>query len=271
MKYLIIISFLFKTCVYQDIYKPKLLNEQILLRPYNDTIFFHTPFKSWQVHIYGSIQPIPFVSSHIANLLTIVPKYSLSIPSSFLHVILSSGDEVHLFRFLYENNLQSVSTRKYRSPKSINTDSSLIQYSLEHTITTNRNIIYQPMKKRYFDEYQLMIDPIAGTFIDDINNNRSAFYVQPGSPSSIKLFYTADTLKREYCIQANNLSDAFGNYISDGTLITFYVINKSIYKIYERQVMDGAARIILPMTEMDNTQIKAKIGDLNSSILFIKY
>lgn len=270
MKYFILIPFLFSTCFQEHTIKPELLNTSFILSPYKDTIYFRTPHKAWKIEFYGSVQPIPFVISHKDDLLTIVPKYSLSIPVSFLHIVLSAGNHFYVFRFQYQNHFQTVSNRKYRSPKSVNTDSVLLQYSLEHTISTNRNIIYRPINDSYFEEKALMIDPLAGTFTEDVNDSRSSFYVQPGSPSEITLTYSYDSTNGFYRILTNSLVDLFGNKISNGTAIRYYVKNRKHYKIYEQVVIDGVSSIFVQNQDVDSVQIIAKIGILKSNILYIK-
>ena len=257
------------TCFQEHTVKPKLLNTSFILRPYKDTIYYRLPHKSWKIEVYGSVQPIPFVISHIDDLVTIVPKYSLSIPTSFLHVVLSTGNHFYVFRFQYQNNFQTVSNRKYRSPKSINTDSVLLQYSLEHTISSNRNIIYRPINDSYFEEKVLMIDPLAGTFAEDVNDPRSSFYVQPGSPSEIKLSYSYDSTNGYYRIFTNRLVDHFGNKIANGTAITFYVTNIKYYKTYEQVIINGVSSIVVQNHDVDTVQILAKIGILHSNVLYI--
>ena len=270
MKYFILIPFLFMTCFQEHTIKPKLLNTSFILRPYKDAIHFRLPYKSWKIEVYGSVQPIPFVISHIDDLVTIVPKYSLSIPTSFLHVVLSTGNNFYVFRFQYQNHLQTVSNRKYRSPKSINTDSVLLQYSLEHTISTNRNIIYRPINDSYFEEKALMIDPLAGTFTEDVNDPRSSYYVQPGSPAEITLTYSYDSTNGFYRILTNSLVDLFGNKVANGTSINYYVKNRKYYKIYEQITIDGVSSIIFQNHDVDSVQIMATIGILKSNILYIK-
>ncbi len=269
MKYFILTPFLFMTCFQEQLIKPKLLNTSFILRPYRDTIYFRSPYKAWNIEVYGSVQPISFIYSHLDDVLTIVPKYCLSIPASFIHVVLSTGNHFYIFRFQFQNNFQTVSNRKYRSPKSINTDSALIQYSLEHTISSNRNIIYRPIHDSYFEEKALMIDPLAGTFTEDVNDPRSSFYVQPGSPSEIKLSYYYDSTNGYYRILTNSLVDIFGNTIANGTAITFYVKNRKHYKIYEQVIIGGVSSIVVQNNDVDTVQILAKIGILNSNLLCI--
>ncbi|MFY7793568.1 MAG: hypothetical protein ACOVQS_07310 [Chitinophagaceae bacterium] len=260
MKILLLLPFYFLTCSIDYIPKPTLLNSSHFLSPFNDTIYLRTKHRNWDIELYGLNQSIPVHFIHDNDILKITPLYGEMIPSSLINLVLSLKNNTYVIRLNYENHHQIKIFRKFRSPKTLNTDSALTQYTLSHIVTENRNIISPDKSTSFFIEKNSILSPFAGTYNEDSFDPITSYYIQPGSPSNITLYITCDSLKRAYHIETNYLTDIYGNEISSGTLIQYFIQSAASIKIIESQIINGCSVLYIPYQSLDSFCIEATIG-----------
>ena len=260
---------LFISCTDKFISKPILLNDHFDLSPLNDTIILKTIAKEWDVNLYGLYQPIPVNTVYKEGILKVIPQNGYLVPSSTIHLLLSFKNNYYIYEFQYINNYQDEFIRTFRSPKTMNPDSSLIQYIQKHTVTELRNIIISDSTKEYFKEYEHSLPSIAGIYNDKHSTPISSYYIQPGSPTELILYISIDSTRKSYSIETNYLTDHYGNEIANGTLISYFIDSGASKKIIERQIMNGCSTLLLPGESFQPFRIYSIIGLTISNAIYI--
>jgi hypothetical protein len=145
--------------------------------------------------------------------------------------------------------------KDYRSPKTVNPDSSLYHHKIIYSIDKWQNI--QPINGNLFNEEQVLLGPNTLTENAIKNKNISAYYVQPGSCTKIVLQYKKDSANTNFSIQTNIMKDRYNNIIANGTKICFeYTLNGTVNKIFAASI-DGIAHVKLPVIIAKLAVVKA--------------
>ena len=139
-KIFFILFFIF-SCSGEYIPRPHLQNTGSIFSNRMDTIKLTTNFNRWNVELMGFFHPIPVSILYRDNTINIFPKYRSSLPSQLLHLVLSYKNIIHVFDVEYINYDQKIIKKIYQSPKTMNTDSSLLQYLLYYFTSENGNIL----------------------------------------------------------------------------------------------------------------------------------
>jgi hypothetical protein len=259
------------SCSGEYISRPHLQNTGSIFSNRMDTIILTTKFNRWNVELMGFFHPIPVSIMYRDNTIYIFPKYRSSLPSQLLHLVLSYKNIIHVFDVEYINYDQKITKNIYQSPKTINTDSSHLQYSLFYLTSENGNILRYDTSGYYYYEQERILFPIAGSYNHDSSNPIKSFYIQPGSPVNMSIYTIYDSITNSIFITTNHLKDKYGNRISDGTLVTFHVSNGKSSRIYERFVINGYSNISLSFSSLDSLYISAKIGQVYSKVIYSKF
>ena len=170
--------------------------------------------------------------------------------------------------------------KEYRSPKTVNPDSSFWQESICFDLDISRNILPWPRRHKdmitpYFYSDSIRLSPVARTIVVQPPLNISAVYVQPGSADQLSVRGVFDKERHCFFISADNIRDSYGNLIADGTSVCFLYTSEgpvqedSLLHQVEAPVWRGSARTKLEGNDVKKINIYARIGDIRSRIIQI--
>lgn len=250
--------------------KPIWLNEQPIIFAPAFQLKFKSDIKNWHAVLLSFSQPILLAIRYEDSNIVASLQNQRGIIEGAAQICLYTNDTY----FYYPVNLQNKSfiaddTKDYRSPKTVNPDSSLLQQSILHKIDNNRNLVYSFDKKEYFFEKEISLLPNAGIFRALKDKPISAFYLLPGTCTSIPLNGKYNAEKNIYKITAGPLKDKYNNTVADGTLVSFiYTNNNKTYRM-ESTLLNGFAYINIPSDNKIKYQLRAEINDIVSKTIHI--
>ncbi len=180
------------------------------------------------------------------------------------HICLQSESEVFFYSiFLKNKNQPSIILKDYRSPKTVNPDSSLIQQSIKHQIDANRNI-QSYLNGTYFLEEQLALAPIAETFRALAPEPLTASYILPGTATNIPIKASYNNTLQVYEIIVGTIYDAYKNIIADGTNVVFEYSSNTVLGKISATTKNGNASVLLPLYDNENWSVIACINNIKS-------
>lgn len=267
----ILFAVLFFACMDKSSDKPVWINQSKSICLQKDSIVFTAKGQNWQAVLYTFTQPVPlkiqFTNTGFA--LSARNKYGITEGSALL--ILNNKKQ----KFLYHINLHNdssgiISYADLRSPKTVNPDSSLMQHRMVHQVDEWRNIIGDPIRSSSFFEEEIQLKPVAGTYRAQKDKAISAFYVQPGSATSIPLRSEYIQNEKQFKVIAGPLKDYYNNLVSNGTNVAFvYNDDQSTYRM-EAAVVNGFAFVKIPFEKQQRYNLTARINDIVSKQLILK-
>ncbi len=241
------------------------VNKTTLVYFPNDSLVFNTIGKNWEATLLSFSQPIAVKISFTNKGLILSPKNNFGITEGAAQLILSNGSQAFYYEFTINNSsVGSITEKDYRSPKTVNPDSSLVQHRMQHSIDEWRNIVHLPGQLNPFYENILQLNPIAGSYRAQAKNALSAFYVQPGSTTSFEV--TSNYLKDEnvFSVTAGPLKDTYDNTVANGTMVVFiYGDGEKTYQM-EAALLNGFARIKIPVEKNRKYYLTAKVNETAS-------
>jgi len=233
-----------------------------------DSLIFDTPEKEgWKAYINSFIQSIsleiiPTVSGFKINL-----TEKNGIVEGPAHLIIQNSTQYKLYPIWLKNKSSMINRlTEYRSPKTVNPDSSLHQHNIYVNIDECRNLCALPSSDHYFKEEIIELAPIAGIYLGQKNNPITAYYVQPGSAKKIQLIATYRKADHCFLVSTNQLKDIHNNIIADGTNMIFTYWNQYGYHRMEALSMNGYVSIRIPASEKSYT-LYASIDQTKSSTI----
>lgn len=170
--------------------------------------------------------------------------------------------------------------KEYRSPKTVNPDSSLAQQRICFDLDTSRNILpyarrYPGMPTPYFYSDTVWLPPVARTLVVQPPANISAVYVQPGTVGDIALRGAFSVSDRGFSLWTENLQDRFGNAIADGTMVDFVFYpeggpddDNGMHQV-ESPAVRGAAAAFIPGEGVRRLRVYVRIGTIRSKVIRI--
>ncbi len=231
------------------------INSSSTIHAPTDSFIIKTNSSEWLAVLTSFIQPIPLERIIYKNHLVFKIKNYTGLTEGPADLVLehSKSGKKYFYNFLLKNNTAgTVTLMDYRSPKTVNPDSSLDQQSIVHHIDHWRNIVADTAYPTLFFEKILKITPMAGTYQAQENKPISSFYVQPGSVEAINLNYRIDENQNVYQITAGPLKDKFQNLLADGTQVVFlYRDEQKIYHRLETASREGYAQVVIPSSKED--------------------
>jgi hypothetical protein len=209
-------------------------------------------------------QPIVLNVSYNNDILKVNWHENKGVVDGPAHICLQSGNESFFYPIYLQNKMQqSIIIKDYRSPKTVNPDSSLIQQSIKHKIDFNRNI--QPnINGSYFFEEKIVIAPIVKTFRANANEPITASYMQAGTATNIPLKATYNATLQQYEIIAGTIYDGYKNIIANGTNVVFEYSNNSSKGIINATTINGIATVLMPIHSNENWNVVATINNIKS-------
>jgi hypothetical protein len=259
-----IICLLIFSCKQKEIKKPIWVNNSKSVYTSADTFIFITNGKKWEANLVSFIQPLPITSKFSNDSLFIQLNPSKGVVEGLAQLCLQNGKATHVYHFYLQNESKSITKLKdYRSPKTVNPDSGLLQHRIKHVIDENRNIVSGENGSLFFED-KLQFSPIVKTYRAIANEPLTAHYVQAGSATSIPIVALYNENLKQYEIKVGVIYDANQNIIADGTNITFEYSNASTKGIANATTLNGIAKILLPFTKNSGYNLVAKIHQTKS-------
>lgn len=264
--YLTLLLFI-AACNSGPVNKPVWLNQSANVMLPADSFFFQSGVKQWEASVVSFTQPIPMelVETQAGFLLT--SKNQAGITEGPAQLILRHGRQTFYYEFnLHNKSFGSISERDYRSPKTVNPDSSLQQQRMVHRIDEWRNVMSYQNSPGYFKEELLTLQPVAGTFRAQAEKPVSAFYVQPGSAISITVNSVFMKEENHFMVTAGPLKDKYNNTVANGTEVAFlYNDGETTYRT-AASTIDGFASVKIPARKKAYA-LKAKVNETISATI----
>lgn len=254
-------------CKNKLVEKPVLLNKETIVLMPHVSFSFQSKEKNWEAVLVSFMQPVPLQINYTTNgfILRLQNKYGIT--EGPAHIILSNNNQ----QFIYEVNLHNIASgiitdKDYRSPKTVNPDSSLVLHRMIHSIDEWRNLIYTHQSLQYFKEELLSLSPAAGTFRAQEEKPITAFYVQPGSATTINVNAVYNKDENLFEVTAGPLKDKHKNIVANGTIVAFiYTDGQNHYRM-EGALQNGTAVVKIPATGKSYS-LYAKVNDTFSSTI----
>ncbi|MFC5624359.1 hypothetical protein [Algoriphagus winogradskyi] len=256
-------------CQQEKVTKPEMLNPKATFVVNLDSLLFEAEAREWQAWVSTAVQVIyPEVTQHEQQLsISINPKNGVIEGSAYL--TLQAGEDQFVYPIYLRNPKETRNLVDLRSPKTVNTDSSMIQqqilYSYDHS--GNLSVLEEGV---YFKENSIGLNPKTGTFKGITASRQSSFYVDPGTVTEIPLSISIDDYASTVTFKAGPLVDQYKNEVADGTLVLFLFEKDNYQKRIEAVVKDGYSILTSPYSEVENGKIKVRIAHIYSQTLTIQ-
>lgn len=222
--------------------KPVWVNEQSQVYAPSDSLHFNCKGKEWKAVLAGYIQPIELKTIPTTNGITILFARNAGIIEGPAHLLLSKGNQYFIYDFNLLNTSDSILTEKdYRSPKTVNPDSSLNQQRIVFEYDQWHNLVQNKNTREFFSEQMISLPTKADTYQAQKNKPLSAFYVQAGSAVAIPVNATYFSKDQAFKVIAGPLRDRYNNIVANGTLVLFKYEDGSKTTIREIASLNGYA------------------------------
>lgn len=260
----IILYFSLAACNNNAIEKPTWLNESSTLEIPDGSLQFSSTYKNWNATLQCFTQSIPLLLIYKNSGFVIQVLNKEGVIEGPAKLILHHGNQYFYYDVMLVNN-QIIGIKKdYRSPKTVNPDSSLQQQRILHEIDKNRNIILADGS--YFKEEIITLSPKAGTYRAIANEPLSAYYVQAGSCVNIKIKSTYNKEKEKFTVTTEPMKDKYNNKVADGTLVTFIYSDGEQTNRMEASLLDGVATVFIPSSKIKYS-LYAKVNETISNTI----
>lgn len=268
--YYSILSLFFFACAKKETTAPVWLNATDMIIVPNDTLFFSSSIKNqWKASLLSFIQPIHLEVKSSSEGFIIYLKEKTGIIEGPAQLVLQHEDASFFYPIQLRNASSGLITEKdYRSPKTVNPDSSLHQHRMLYTTDQWRNLQLLSKSTKFFAENIVDLTTKAGIYPAQKNNPITAFYVQPGSVKNIQLYASYQQSNNSYIVETGQLKDAYNNTIANGTNVVFSYWNKNIVYKMEALTINGKASVKIPAEEKGYF-IAAAIGQYSSPTITV--
>ena len=269
--FLITSVIIFTACKSESSHKPIMIdNRDTIFLPLQN-IKFETSSIGWKAELLSFIQPIPLDIHYNKKGLVLSKKSKHGILEGPGKICLSNGNDYFYFNvYLKNSSTPIINEIDYRSPKTVNTDSSLVQQKLIFKIDHWRNIAELNEEGYFFDESQLKLTELTGTYRAQAEIPLSSYYVQSGSCVSIPIKYEFLKHEKQFKIIAGPLKDKFNNLSADGTVVKFYFNVDSKTHLMEKVLLKGFAEIELSAVNFYGAQLYAEVKNTQSKTIILE-
>ncbi len=160
--------------------------------------------------------------------------------------------------------------KDYRSPKTVNPDSSLLQQRILFNMDNQRILLpltgaYKGETTPFFYSDSIELAPVTATYLVDPDAPVTSIYVQPGTNASLNFTARYDSTEKIFLVQTQQLTDSHRNIVADGTLVAFLYSDGITSNRIEAAVHHGVATAKIVATENKPLTIRAVINDFYSS------
>ncbi|MES2849021.1 MAG: hypothetical protein V4685_08195 [Bacteroidota bacterium] len=264
---LILLLLLLNACT-KPVQKPIWQNPQSIISFPDVQLQFKSTTNNWSASLVSFIQPIQLSIEYTSDGFILINDNKNGVIEGPAQICLTSGDQYFYYRVNLINKEGSAVTHKdYRSPKTVNPDSSLHQQRIVHAINQYRNLVYPEKKLQYFFEEDMLLSPKAGNYRAISSESLSGYYVQPGSCVNVPVKALYNTAKEMLEVTAGPLKDKFDNQVADGTAVAFmYSHNQATYRM-EAALLKGYATVFIPAKRGSTFSLKAKVNETTSATI----
>ncbi len=226
---------------------------------------FKTVGKKWNATIISFVQPLPLSVIYNDTGFTAKPEKPDGIIEGPAQICLTTEGEIFYYPvYLINKKGIPVIDKDYRSPKTVNPDSSLMQQRMIHSIDSFRNLVYLSGKSEYFFEEEIALAPKAGTYRAIQKESLTSFYMQPGSAVTIPFNAIYDKKQSRYTVTAGPLKDRYNNTVADGTRVNFmYSLGDETYRT-EVSLLKGFAELMIEADPFTKIELQAIINNTSS-------
>lgn len=258
-------------CNKSTVQKPVWVNPQAILSVPIDSLVFQSASKNWNAVLLSFTQPIPLTVLPLENGFRLKQATGYGGTEGPARLVLScNGQSFYYPVFLRNKTFSQIDEKDYRSPKTVNVDSSLQQQRLVHSIDAWRNLVYTLNTSLYFLEDSIVLQPRAGVFRAQKEKALSSFYVQPGSPLSVPVRATFLVAPEVFRVTAGPLQDAYNNVVTDGMQVVFLYTDSINHYRMEAATQNGMATVWVPATNGQSFALKAMVHQTVSPTLQLK-
>lgn len=259
------------SCSDQKIDPPVLQNSSNIFYIDTDTFFLVTPHKEWDLALYSFTHPIPLKKIITDQGIKATPEVNHGIIEGPAQLIATFKNEVYAYNFNLKN--KAITTPElidYRSPKTVNTDSSLQHQSIRMRIDQHRNLLNFEGSEDIFREQIHYLGTKVKSERAIADESITAYYVNPGTPVSIPLKSVYDKNTNSYKVETGILIDKYNNLIADGTAIYFkYSINGRQYTLSSTTLKGRAGIFIKNEGDLSGIKIYASVHHVVSQSINI--
>lgn len=249
---------------------PEWANRRATICVQKDSLIFRSNTSGWEASLHCFTHNVPVIMKSNSDGFVLRFVEGSGVIEGPARLVLSNDDKYCYFKFnLINESAIELNIDDYRSPKTINPDSSLIQHQIVHQIDQWRNI--RPMKEsnQYFNEKEVLIDPKVGFYRVFDDKPLSSYYVQAGSCNEINLSYIYNDSVNCFEVTTGPLRDDFSNPIAEGTLVNFiYIVGEKYYNKYV-QARDGYAALTIDEKSDKTISVYAQINETKSESLLL--
>lgn len=268
MKKVILALILLSSCKQNTVERAVWINESPELYLAKDSLVFEAEGAGWEASLQSFTQPIPLKINYTKSGFVLSAKNNLGFTEGQAVLSLYKKGHYFFYPFMIKNHFKgNLEDKDYRSPKTVNPDSSMAQHRMRHTIDSWRNIVSLNTQKSVFEEDIISLSPKVGVFRAQEAEPLSAFYVQAGSATDIPLRAEYNPTDHEFQLKVGLLKDKYGNMVANGTLVTFVVDDGKQTTTIETALMNGFAMALVPIKDEKKRWVKARIAELSSQVL----
>lgn len=247
---------------------PVLSNKPGWFHIQSDSLAFIASGKKWEVALLSFTQPIPMQLVYTKNGFIVFPKYRSGIIEGNAELVLTHRNQSFYYALALKNKKAGlIYERDYRSPKTVNPDSSLQQQSIVHRYDQWRNLHQLQSHSGYFTESPIQLPATSGVYRAQELNAVSAYYVQAGSALSIPIKAIYDRKEKAFIVVAGPLKDRHNNLVANGTLVKFEYSDDRHFFLKEATVLNGFATTSIQPENNKKYQLKASIHQTFSNTI----
>lgn len=255
-------------CQSQPVQKPVWVNETPLLVLPGKPLQFTSEVQNWQVSLLTFAQPVRLPVRKTASGFMVIPTDISGFLEGPAQLCVELGETRFYYPVTVRNRQQTIATtRDYRSPKTVNPDSSLDQQRIRHAIDMYRNLMPIPGSSSLFTEEELELPSKAGIYRAIRSESLSSYYVQSGSCTSIPIRSRYQPVTNSFLVSAGPLTDKYNNTVADGTLVDFVYRDPTATYHMEGIVLNGQATVLIPADTHTNYWVKAVIHRTTSKTI----
>ncbi len=236
-----------------------------------------TIVKDASVYLLTTRQPVPLRIYRQRNLVTVMLDAwdGFCEGPAVIACTLNEHSFYYPLQLVYRQQDQIISVKKdYRSPKTVNPDSSLLQQRILFNMDKHRIILPLAMRNRkmitpFYYSDSIALPPVTATYLVDTTSPVTSIYVQPGTNNQLQL--SAKYNHAEQCIelQTSCLKDRVHNIIADGTLVAFIYRSGNMLYRTEAAAYKGIAAVKIPSADLAQITAEAMINDFHSKIITV--
>ena len=266
----IVFVFLLASCKKSQVDKPVWINKTDTLFFFFSEPVFSASDKSWTATLFTTTQPVAYCTTFENGKLVLKMQEHIGVIEGPAQIGLSFQKQ-HFFYpvFIKNNPVLSFIDKEYRSPKTVNPDSGLHQQRILHRFDLFRNLYPNQVNANYFFFFFFTLAPKAGVYRAVKDEALSAYYVQPGSCTTIAVHATFNAATNCFNVVAGPLKDIYQNTVANGTLVIFkYTDNKQSFRM-EAALLDGYATVVIPAALNTTYSLTAQVNQTISKQIIL--